>query len=314
MAETSSGEVIKRKIQAADGRKPDAAVMEFAENLTLQIAEALLLEPKFTLLPAFESAEITSYRSLLSQLSPKSLYAYTIDVLFHLENELGFCWIEKSLSGESIEAEPVADYEPTAIDAHLSRPFFECLLTSLQRDLPKKYRLPESAYEDEMMIERAVDNVHFVDETTKVVVLKYAFNHQDGRVGGNARIVLPLSIIEEIALTARPHSLADAPTSGLWTQHMTEETLNLPLDVTAVIEKTKMTVDDIARLSPGAMISLPKKNLERVIVAVETENGVKPLTYGRLGLKNQSKAVKLGAEPKSSLTALVEAASYNAES
>ncbi|MEO1014231.1 MAG: FliM/FliN family flagellar motor switch protein [Pseudomonadota bacterium] len=307
MAETSGGEVIQRKIRAADGRKPDPAVMEFAESLTAQIAEALLLEPKFNLQPQFENAEITSYRSLLSALSPKSLYAYTIDILFHIENELAFRWIEKSLSGESIDAESIGDYEPTAIDAHLSRPLFECLLTSLQRDLPKKYRLPETAYEDEMMIERSVDNVHFVDESTKVVVLNYAFAASTGEAGGNARIVLPLSIIEEIALTAKPRTLEDAPTSGLWTQHMTEETLNLPLEVTAVVEKTKMTVDDIARLSPGALILLPKKNLEQVVVAVETPKGVTPLTHGKLGLKNQSKAVKLSAAPRSQLQALARA-------
>lgn len=302
------GAVIRRKIRAAEGRKPDATVMIFAENLTGQIAEALLLEPKFTLHPEFVDAEVLSFKAFLTSTPPKSLYCYSRDILFHLDNELTYTWIEMGLSGEAVLADRVSErYAPSAIDASLSRPFFECLMTSLQKDLPKRYRVAETEYEDAMSLERLVDNVHFTDDSTKVVVLKYGFSRHDEVVVGCCRIVLPLSIIEEVMLSAKPQVRDDAPNTGVWTKHMRGEVLDLPLKIIAVLERTKMSVDEIARLAPGKHIFLSAENLSKVTLCAETNKGVRELATGRLGLHNRAKAIKLDDRPKSRLTAIVAA-------
>ncbi|MEM9262293.1 MAG: FliM/FliN family flagellar motor switch protein [Pseudomonadota bacterium] len=302
----NSGDVLKQKIRAADGRKPDPTVMAFADNLTSQIVEALALEPKFTLSPKFHDAEIASFKAFLASVPEKSLFAYTSDVLFHLENPLAYCWVEKGLSGESeISKDDVAEFVPSAIDASISRPFFDCLLTALQRDLPRKYRLTEHQYDEAMHVERLADNVYFCDETSKVVVFKYIFGDYEPQTEYIGRIVLPLSIVEEIVISVEPRESIEAPHSGLWTKHMKEEVLSLPLDLSAVIERTSMSVNEISRLAPGKHILIPRDSLDKLLIGVETIKGLKPLATGRLGSNNQLKAVKLNDLSTAKLTTLL---------
>lgn len=307
MRPMGSGDVIRRKIRAADGRKPDDTVIEFAENLTAQIAEALLLEPKFTLNPRFVDAEVISFKSFLADAPQKSLFCYTEDVLFHLENQLAYAWIEKGLSGEHIDLVAADAYTPSAIDAALSQPLFECLLSSLQRDLPKQYRLAEQDFEQAMTIERLSDNVHFTDESAKLVSFKYGFSENAKQREFMCRILLHLSIVEEIILTVKPRARDDAPTSGLWTRHMQDELLDLPLKLTAVLGRPKMSVDEISHLAPGKHILLTRESLQNLTLGVETPRGVKILADGRLGSQNQSKAIKLNAAPKSTLASILKA-------
>ncbi|MEO0398806.1 MAG: FliM/FliN family flagellar motor switch protein [Pseudomonadota bacterium] len=290
------GELLRRKIKAADGRKPDENVIDLADHLAAKMSESLLLEPRFTLSPRYFDAEVKSVKALFADLPKKSLYCFTQDVLFHFDNKLTYYWIEAGLAGENDTVSDEDEYVPTAIDTILSRPLFECLFAPLLKILPILSEKTEMELFGEMEIERLIDNVRFLDETTKIVLISFAFGEtEDDRA--IARLVLPVSVVEEITVSAKPRELEDASAHGVWTSHMHQETLELPLALSAVINQTSMTIDEISKFEPGQLIVFPRDHLERIHLAVENGSDVRPLAVGQLGRHQSQKAVKLLEDP-----------------
>ncbi len=304
----SGGQLIRRKIKAADGRKPDAAVFEYAENLNAKLIEGLVLEPKFTLTPRFHDAEISSLKSVLAGVPAKSLFCNSADVLLHLDNRLAYHWIELGLSGQISDEEKADAYTPSYVDQILSRPFFECLLTSIQEEFPEKIRIAEKDFERALNIERLVDNVKYLDETSKVVVLTYMFTDPNETLDLAMRLVLPLNIVEELTVGSNPISLEDAPSKGLWYKHMKVETMSLPLELTAVVEQLRLPIDEISRFEEGQTLRIPRENLEKLRIVVEDQKTIHEVAKGKLGLHRQMKAVKLTEPPETKLRTILSLA------
>ena len=299
------GQVIRRKIKAADGRKPDESVFEFAEELNARLIDGLLLEPKFTLTPQFEDAEITSVKSFLAGCPPKSLFATTPEILVHLDNSLTYYWVELGLSGELSESDDLEAFAPSAVDAALARTLVECIIISIQNDLPHKIRISESKLERILDVERLVDNVKYLDESAKVVSFTFKFTDQERERKTTARLVLPVSIIEEITVRSNPNAIEDAPTSGLWSSHMKEETMTLPVEVSAVVERMRLPINDISRFEEGQVFTFPRENLTELTLLVKDGQNLHEVARGRLGLHQQMKAVKLNDAPASKLKSIL---------
>ena len=299
-----SGAVIRRKIEAATGRRPDDAVMAFAEQLCPKISEALLLEPKFSLQPVLHDAEITHYKAFISSQPPKSLFCYDDGFLIHLDNKLTYYWIEVGLSGEAGDTAPPESYTPTLADSAMSRPFFECLYTAIVRELPNGPKPDEDPSFEGMSIERNVDNVLFLEDSTKILVMTFAFGERPDQ-GYRARVVLPINTVEEILLVAAPKAIDDAPTSGVWANHMQEETLATPLKLRAVIDRTPTPLNDISQFAPGHVILIPREQLEVAQLIADTPGKSLTLGTGRLGQYQSNKAVKLNSAPDAATRALL---------
>ncbi|MEM6413876.1 MAG: FliM/FliN family flagellar motor switch protein [Pseudomonadota bacterium] len=299
-----SGALIRRKIKAADGRKPDDAVIEFAEHLTSKINESLVFEPRFIFSARYHDAEVTSLKGLFGELPNKSLYCFTDDFLFHLDNQLTHYWIEAGLAGENETVSDATTYSPTAIDTVLSRPLFECIASPLKKALPVYADKSENEIFRQMEIERHIDNVHFMDDASKVVVICFAFG-EEGMEPMHARLALPVTMVEEITANTKPRQIEDISSQGIWSSHLHNEAMHLPLTLHAVINRAQLTVDEISKFEPGQLLAFSQESLEQIQLSVSNGKETRPIAIGQLGRHQTQKAIKLVEDPDHRMTSLL---------
>jgi flagellar motor switch protein FliM len=116
----------------------------------------------------------------------------------------------------------------------------------------------------------------------------------DDARGGGFHIALPLTVLEPVETVLRRSSIIRAQgESENWNRHMRKVVGQTQVKVTAVIDRARMHIADLARLEVGGLFPLADVTLDDVVLEMQAAGEVRPVGRGRLGAYKRNKAIRL---------------------
>ena len=139
--------------------------------------------------------------------------------------------------------------------------------------------------------------VRIAPDASEIFVIKLNFHIGDDKRGAGLDVVLPVTTLEPLKRDlASAHSGGDG-SRGLWARHMLAKVLEMPLNVSGVIDLGRMSVAEINRFEQGMVLELPQNALERVEVRTRTAHGPVMICGAKLGARERNKALRFDRDP-----------------
>ncbi|TPE51741.1 FliM/FliN family flagellar motor switch protein [Amaricoccus solimangrovi] len=223
---------------------------------------------------------------------PRGLLAAGADLCFHL--------IDLMLCGDPAAAPAPVARAFTAIDVALCELAQSAILAALTdglaasvgRALPGGFAIA-APHQD-------VTQLRFAPANGDVLVLDVTLDIGTAGRAGTLRALLPLALLDSVCAAARaaaPAAPAEEP-DDLWGTRMRRAAASAPVRLAGVLHTTRMTIDEVMRLRPGAVIEIPAEAPGRLRLMMNQRGGRRiALAAGALGTHGESKAARLTEPP-----------------
>ncbi|MEM6973328.1 MAG: flagellar motor switch protein FliM [Pseudomonadota bacterium] len=156
--------------------------------------------------------------------------------------------------------------------------------------------------------------VRIAPDNSEIFVIKLNYHVGDDKRGAGLDFVVPVSTLEPLKRDLTQAQTASDSNRGVWAEHMLSQVLSTQIPLTGTIPVGRMTVGELSALRAGDLIALPPHGLDRVHLIARGENRPILVTTGRLGLHDESKAIRLHDAPDPSFIAPLQATIENASS
>lgn len=236
--------------------------------------------------------------------------------LFALDCALAGHVVDIRTGGDPDQARQMADRMPTAIDSALCRPLIGAVMDEFERGI---HSLTAGAG---LSGGYAYGRVHHLPAALQFaltdqpyLVFQVTLDLGEASRGGSFHLALPLSVVEPVEAVLRRQGIAPVQgDSQDWARHMRKVVAGTRVSLTAVLDRGRIPVAELARLEAGGLFPLPGRTLDDISLDMVVEGVPRRIARGRLGALGRNKAVKLAEPPETNLLAPLIAALEGAAS
>jgi flagellar motor switch protein FliM len=139
--------------------------------------------------------------------------------------------------------------------------------------------------------------VRIAPDNSEIFVIKLNYHVGDDKRGAGLDFVVPVSTLEPLKRDLINAQTAGDANRGVWADHMLTQVLVTGLALQGTLPLGRYSLGAVSALAVGDVLPLPASALDRVELRARTDHGPTVVATGRLGTREQNKAVHLSAAP-----------------
>ncbi|MEM0990072.1 MAG: FliM/FliN family flagellar motor switch protein [Pseudomonadota bacterium] len=185
----------------------------------------------------------------------------------------------------------------TAIDISIYGRFVDLICRALGETIAELCGINPIGPAVKTRFEEQPGMIRIAPDRSEVFVIKMNFHFGEDERGAGLDYVIPVTVLEPLKRFLNNSVTTNEAVLALWSQHMYDQVLELPVAATGQITLGDFTVGELSRLEQGMLIELPSNSVNEVQITLDTVDGDHVLSKGRLGTKGRHKALRILEDP-----------------
>lgn len=287
------------------GRSPIAHLDDITNHLTAKLEDRLRRLLKATTGAIIMACEVRKLSRVLEDIPvPAMLGIVAVEgvdsyALININSDLVYHVVDLRMGGDPAQAPPPTARSFTAIDCALCEGFnstvIDCIMDAMRAGMGAP--LPDAM--SLSRIEQNITQVRLAPGNADVLVIEVNLDIGEAARSGDFQFVLPLSVLDVLRAEAARAPAANETLTSLtfWRKHMTKAAGEARIDVSGIIHRQQLTVQQLENLAPGDILQLPENVLNDVDILLGRLSDDIGCAQAKLGSFEGHKMLKLMTDP-----------------
>lgn len=306
----SDSVLLKKISRRRVGRSPLAGLDDITAHLGAKLEERLRRLLKTMTGAMVMECEVRKLSRVLEDIPvPAMLGIVAVEgletfALVNVSSDLVYHVVDLRMGGDAAEAPAPTARSFTAIDAALSEGFVETVIECLHMAFNYGMGVPLPPMMSLNHIEQNITQVRLAPENADVLVISFALDIGEAARQGGFDLVLPLSVLDAFRSAARRIEAPEqeAIARSFWRSHMTEAAHHARIDVTGVLHRLSLTLDEVESLRPGDVLTIPELALKSTEIRLGGEADRLAFAQSEIGQFSGHTMLKLTTPPDPRIT------------
>ncbi|MCI4662757.1 MAG: FliM/FliN family flagellar motor switch protein [Neomegalonema sp.] len=298
--------VIVRKVNKTEGGAPSLPKIADILNVFVKKVELLLRAKLETTADAMVVESSTRRLSdvLENMMMPAMIGMVEIEgtstpAMVALDLDLANHIIDLEMGGQADQNPSFTTRFPTATDGQVCAPIVDLVMAAFRESISTVLKAPNIPQMRCKMFEHDPMMAAMVVEHAEVAVFQVSLDIGEAARSGNFELIVPMSVFDEIKSILQKDG-GRGKIQGqrsVWTGHMIDVVLDSKLDVKSVVDLSNFSIAELARLSVGDVLPLPRGALQEMSFQIDMGEEQREIAKVQLGAFKKNKAVKLLSKP-----------------